>query len=70
MWALPTNDRWGETPSGYQPEPWSVVRDDGTVIIARTEHLDAETQCAWLNARASRGHSYDIVLAVEQGDET
>ena len=67
MWEPPSNDRWGETPAGYEPELWNVVRNDGTAIITATDHLDAETQCAWLNAKASRGHSYEIVPAVEQG---
>lgn len=61
-WAAPTYERWGETPAGYEPERWDVVRDDGLVLIEATSILDADAQAAYLNARMQGRHSYSTTV--------
>ena len=63
-WTLPNYDRWGRTPADYEPEKWDVVRDDGIVLVAETNILDADTQVAYLNARMHGRHAYETRMSV------
>jgi hypothetical protein len=65
-WTTPTYERWGETPTDYEPEKWDVVRDDGLRIIEGTNIVDADVQVAYLNARLSGRHSYETRPADQQ----
>lgn len=67
-WDAPSYDRWGQTPDGYEPEPWDVVRDDGLRLIVGTSILDADTQSAYLNAAMHGRHSYEVQPHPESPD--